>query len=102
MNGNSWRMTGNSAALLAANLSLGGCASGGGEQPAALRQKVENARATADHEELLRPALQCPYRQISERRGRQPRAGEDASGTNGEGAAVGVDAFADRLRGHGD
>ena len=26
----------------------------------------------------------------------------DASGTNGEGAAVGVDAFADRLRGHGD
>ena len=52
MNRKSWLTVGIVAALFAANLSLGACASIGGEQPAVLQQKIVNARTKTDHENL--------------------------------------------------
>jgi hypothetical protein len=52
MNRKSSVMAGIGAALLAASLALGGCASGGGQQTAALQQRIANARTGADHEDL--------------------------------------------------
>ena len=52
MNRKFWLTAGIVAVLFAVNLSLGGCASSGGGQPAAMQQKVESARTKADHEDL--------------------------------------------------
>ena len=54
MKGQSWLVAGIPAALLGAILSLGGCASIGGEQHATLQQKTAAARTRADHEDLAR------------------------------------------------
>ena len=52
VNKNLWLMSGVVAALLAVNVSLGGCISSGSEKPARLQEKIEDARTKADHEEL--------------------------------------------------
>lgn len=52
VNKNLWLMPGVFAALLAVNLSLGGCTSGGSQKPPRLQEKIEDARTRADHEEL--------------------------------------------------
>ena len=52
VNGKSWVMAGISVLMLAASLSLGGCATIGGEHHAALQQKIADARTRADHEDL--------------------------------------------------
>ena len=52
VNKNLWLMSGVFAALLAVNVSLGGCISSGSEKPARLQEKIEDARTRADHEEL--------------------------------------------------
>lgn len=52
VNKNLWPMAGVFAALLAVNLSLGGCISSGSQKPSRLQEKLEDARTKADHEEL--------------------------------------------------
>jgi len=49
---NLWLMSGVFAALLAVDLSLGGCISSGSQKPARLQEKLEAARTKADHDEL--------------------------------------------------
>ena len=47
-----WLVMGAGVALLAAVATLGGCAAEGPTKPAGLEQKIEAARARADHEEI--------------------------------------------------
>ena len=47
-----WLVMGAGVALLAAVATLGGCAAEGPTKPAGLEQKIETARARADHEEI--------------------------------------------------
>ena len=52
MNKDLWFVAGVFAALLAVNLSLGGCTTGGSQKPARLQEKLEDARTRAYHDEL--------------------------------------------------
>lgn len=47
-----WIFSGTLAALLVATLSVGGCATEAPKKPSGIEQRIQNARTTADHEEI--------------------------------------------------